>query len=294
MNAELANMMAAEPNHLQELVQALNAHTGDPAKTKQAMSEISGIPEDDVMHILAAEVRLQTHGVYPMNRQHHLDPSDPRFVATANFLPNFCGWAFAPVYGQMQISTLTLIRNSAKGEPQLLLVGVNGLGGFHRINSGIVYFEINRMGTGTVIQKCWNGKDSDDWVGEHRSIEPLPHMTLATTARKARLACNQLVRNMFYLPQEQTYEVCLRVVSEQAQRLQRRKQKKGEILQPQMIGNHHEYEALVNDVLLHGPKRPYDQFIMVMEYGMHVPSGIALSLLRSPEDENDDEYMASH
>ena len=44
--AELANMMAAEPKHLQELVQALNAHTGDPARTKPAMkriSEISGI-----------------------------------------------------------------------------------------------------------------------------------------------------------------------------------------------------------------------------------------------------------
>lgn len=300
------------PQNLRDVrMQTLLARVGgNPNKARTVVNRISkstGIKEDDLRftHFLEAEFYFQDimhnrKDAPPFNRQQHVAPGDPRFIAVAGFLPLFCKRVFSERFGSMEVTTLTLIRNAADGEPQTLFVGVRSTDSmavpcFNRIDGGVwptphtnwtqcVYFEITRQDTGMVRQKCCNSNERDDtrrihlpagakvgsckyWSGECRPIAPppMPAGTNETLKNEQAAQYARFVRNMFYLPEEQTYETCLKVVSDQAARLQRQyKKRKTSNLFPEVVGNHPAYAAEISKVLHSGSKKPFERLLDVV------------------------------
>ncbi len=178
----------------------------------------------------------------PDRRRQYLTPTDARFRAVAAYVPYFCAELFSPVYKNMQVTGVTLIEE--KVDRSFMYVHVRGPGAshcFNRVNTAggegpgehshwpnTVYFRVDRF-TRQITQLCANtnrktgehrvnaGRNSDgtlqtcsckDWTGASRTLQPRPRSTIAETtsteAAAERQRYEQFIRDMFYLPEEQT------------------------------------------------------------------------------------------
>jgi hypothetical protein len=178
----------------------------------------------------------------PDRRRKYLTPTDARFRAVAAYLPYFCAELFSPVFKSMEVTGVTLIEE--KVDRSYMYIHVRGSGASHCYNrvkaSGgeapgehsnwpnTVYFRVDRF-TRTLTQLCANtnrktadhrinaGRNADgtlqscsckDWSGEQRTLQPRPRSTIAESqsseANSERVQYEQFIRDMFYLPEEQT------------------------------------------------------------------------------------------
>lgn len=167
----------------------------------------------------------------------YLDPMDPRYHAVVQFLPNYLGRHLHPVYRNLEIKGIILYKHDKLDYPEKLCVITKGEASkycFHRMTNainddvtepgehtslGMVYFFVDLT---SITQKCNNpnikqtrriekGKRNTsckDWIGKTIPIA-IRITDLSTTKEEIeqmQLELRQQVRNMFYLPEQQTQE----------------------------------------------------------------------------------------
>ena len=176
----------------------------------------------------------------PEAHRENLLEGDPRLSRIRDFLPLLCEAVFHRGYRTLSVRSVNIIRDGKNGQPQRMIIFIAGscdtlcfnrmighsaktdidsVPGQHTGWSGCVYFEITRNGTGTIKQRCCNRCDKPNrrhgscarWAGALRRIPEVDH---------------QRVRDMFYLPEQQTDPACQRLIFENIKKMNQQYRKR--------------------------------------------------------------------
>jgi hypothetical protein len=216
-----------------------------------------GAVKDDLRLVAAINDVEHVCSDVPVIHRVHLRAADPRFKAVATFLPPFCRRYFHVASGDVWVRSVTIVLDTSVGEPLRIVVGVWGPGASRCMNrvvdtcdavvrrdldrkhsvwgrpvddvDGIpgrhtepsVYYVVDQANTGWVTQKC---SDADVQSTRRSARAHGPGTERACCAwpgarRQVPPGLMPVVRNMFYLPDEQLEEACKAAVLRNAARL---------------------------------------------------------------------------
>ena len=250
---------------------------GDLLEAKIFFDDIIGpgkkVPESRSVHLHQLDARFQTIAAFMpafCGRAFQVPAYNQMIIASATLLYDYANGEPSRLYVSVKGPGSDVCHNrccrNEQGHDDSTLSGT------HTGWVGCVYFVVTREHRGRVTQLCSNtnerGSDTrrnvtygrltntcKKWRGRTVKIEPPPITPnqVEVTANQAKDAATyaQFVRDMFYLPCEQTYEACVKTVIAQAQRLNRTFTKR-KVRTPAMIGSHACYEDEVAKVLCKG------------------------------------------